>query len=384
MPFHHRRHPGLDLGGRGTGAGPDGAGDIGGAVEVLAAGIDQIDLVRPDRAVGFRGNAVVDDGAMLPRAGNGREAFAAEQGNRLPERQQLFGRTHFGGPGALFVDPLQKAAHGDGVALVGVAHALLFHVVLAGFRQHAWVWPARNRCTGCPQLLGEPNGGTGRIDPHGFAGQARQRWRQRLPPGDRDAIAQPSQRRLGQFGRIHEQFRPAIRVRDGKTQRERREWDIPAPNVQKPRDRGRIGQHRRILFGVAQKLPDIGPLVVAAASGMGQGLRYRWTGRRRRAIGPDRVHRVAAHRHHGQAGFGVPGQALLGDQQRIVADFRACRGVLRQPLRWGLFGDMQPLPLRGIGLGGELQDVAAIGEHRRPGRQHDGEPGAAGESGQPR
>ena len=48
-----------------------------------------------------------------------------------------------------------------------------------------------------------------------------------------------------------------------------------------------------------------------------------------------------------------------------------------------LLGDVAALPQRRIGLRGELQHVAAIGEHRRAVGQHHREAGAAGEAGQP-
>ena len=65
-------------------AGPDRAGDIGRAVGILRAGVDQIDLVRPDRPVALLGDAVVDDRTVLAGAGDRREALAAE--TRRPAR----------------------------------------------------------------------------------------------------------------------------------------------------------------------------------------------------------------------------------------------------------------------------------------------------------
>ena len=87
--------------------------------------------------------------------------------------------------------------------------------------------------------------------------------------------------------------------------------------------------------------------------------------------------------HHVQPGVGVAREALLTDQQRIVADAGGLRRVLRQPGRRRLFGDMQALPQGRVGLLGELQDVATVGEDSGGTGQHDGQPGAAGEAGQP-
>ena len=51
----------------------DGAGDVGRAVLILRAGIDQQQIARRDPAVGLAGDAVVHDGAVRPGAGDGRE-----------------------------------------------------------------------------------------------------------------------------------------------------------------------------------------------------------------------------------------------------------------------------------------------------------------------
>ena len=50
-----------------------GAGDVGGAVAILGAGIDQVERAGFEGRIRFRRNPVVDDGAVRPGAGDGVE-----------------------------------------------------------------------------------------------------------------------------------------------------------------------------------------------------------------------------------------------------------------------------------------------------------------------
>src|SRR5579864_5436532 len=57
----------------------DGAGDIGGAVEILRAGIEQIERARLEQLLGLRAGAVMHDGAIRPGPRDRREAEVAEK-----------------------------------------------------------------------------------------------------------------------------------------------------------------------------------------------------------------------------------------------------------------------------------------------------------------
>ena len=75
----------------------DGAGDVGGAVAILRAGIDQVERVRRDPPRGLRRHAVVDDGAVRAGAGDGVEGDVDElravaRGGLGAEGLQLLGR----------------------------------------------------------------------------------------------------------------------------------------------------------------------------------------------------------------------------------------------------------------------------------------------------
>src|ERR1019366_10031873 len=86
MSLQHTRDIRLDLRRRLSRTGPDRARDIRRPIRVLRARIDEINLVRPDWAVAVIGHAIMDDRAMLTRAGDGGEAFAAKPLNRLDRK----------------------------------------------------------------------------------------------------------------------------------------------------------------------------------------------------------------------------------------------------------------------------------------------------------
>src|SRR5580704_9772932 len=76
--------------------GPDRARDIGRAVGILRTRIDQVDLIRADRAVAVLGDAVMNDRTMFARAGDSGETFAAKPADRLAVGEQPVRRRHFG------------------------------------------------------------------------------------------------------------------------------------------------------------------------------------------------------------------------------------------------------------------------------------------------
>ena len=63
----------------------DGACDVGGAVFVLPAGVDQKQLAGRNLAVGRARDAVVHDGAVRARAGNGRKRYVLQQAGLAAE-----------------------------------------------------------------------------------------------------------------------------------------------------------------------------------------------------------------------------------------------------------------------------------------------------------
>ena len=67
------------------------AGHVGGAVEVLRAGVDEVEHPELDAPVRARGRAVVDDGAVRARARDRGKAHVAEERLLRPERVEALG-----------------------------------------------------------------------------------------------------------------------------------------------------------------------------------------------------------------------------------------------------------------------------------------------------
>ena len=364
--------------------GPDRAGDVGGAVQVLGAAIDQVDLVGAERAVGFRGDPIVDDRTVIAGARNGREALAAEALDRLAQGQEFRGggdlRELAGA--ALLGQDVQEAADRDGIALVGVARALAFHRILAGLRQQAGIGGIGHMRAGRAQGLGEPDRRSRAVQAHSFVGQAGQGRGESFPARDRHAVAEPGAGRLRQLGGVHEKLHARVLgVQQGEAEREWRERDIGATDVEQPGDRGGVRENGRILFGGAQQGGNVLALFDGGAAGIVQAMRHGRGQRGGRAIRPDGVDRVLGQRHHIETGGGVAGKRLLADQHRVVGDDGIDRGVRGQPSRRRLFQQMAAFPQGGVSLLFQLQHVAPVGEHRRTVGQHHRQAGAAGEAG---
>ena len=66
----------------------DGAGDVGGAVLILRAGIDQQEIAGRDPPVGLAGDAVMHDGAVWSGAGDGRERDVLQRAGLAAKRLQ--------------------------------------------------------------------------------------------------------------------------------------------------------------------------------------------------------------------------------------------------------------------------------------------------------
>ena len=144
-------HPGETVALLGAGlalaAAEDGAGDVGGAVQILRAGIDEIDFAGLDLPLGSFVRVVVDDGAVRPRPGNGGKAqpleklILAAEGFEFRRGGNLIEIALRRFPG----DPGQKAGQRRAVAHMGGNGAAKLDRVLAGLGQRARVAAGNNR-----------------------------------------------------------------------------------------------------------------------------------------------------------------------------------------------------------------------------------------------
>jgi hypothetical protein len=220
----------------------DGAGDVGRAVDILAARVDQEKLARAYLAVRAVGHAVVDDGAVRARAADRVEADVVERVRGAAEAFERLDDVDLGQLALrrLAVEPGEEFDHRRAVAQMGLGRGGEFDLVLArlsaGCRDPRPRRPRRPRPGGC----GTRRGG---------------RW-----PCRRGRDLSARQRGFEGFGRVGGRCRrrgQAARPWRGREQRhagvgvEDREGvdhrvlrDVRAADVQKPRRSSRAASGR--------------------------------------------------------------------------------------------------------------------------------------------
>ena len=110
----------------------DGAGDVGGAVKVLRAAVNEQDALAVQRRGTLVGGLVVDDGAMLFVAADHGKAVLTVQVLLCAEFHALVPHVHLVdcACGRRFLNPLEQAHQGSSVALHGMAESLDLALVL--------------------------------------------------------------------------------------------------------------------------------------------------------------------------------------------------------------------------------------------------------------
>src|SRR5262249_1953288 len=147
-----------------------GAGDGGGAVLVLAAGIDQEEFAWLDRAVGPAGDAVMHNGAVRAGARDGGKRDFLEQAALAAEGLQRFNRADLGELAArrLSVEPGEETGNRDAVALVSVAGAFDLHRIFHRLHESDWVGAARRLAASRGDEPSERVGGGRLVEPNGL------------------------------------------------------------------------------------------------------------------------------------------------------------------------------------------------------------------------
>ena len=123
-----------------------GAGDVGAALEIVSAGIDQQEAIESHGDVGLLGGLVVDDGAVLAGGDDRRKALIDEIGALFAVGKELRAHIELGdlaaANGAVLLPLAQPADQPrDSHAVLNVRLALVFHLdgVLGGLGQRARV-----------------------------------------------------------------------------------------------------------------------------------------------------------------------------------------------------------------------------------------------------
>ncbi len=306
----------------------DGAGDVGGAVLVLASGIDQEQLTGREPAIGPPGDAIVHDRAIGPGAGDGRKRNVLEQAGIAPEALERRDCADLGERAArrLALEPGEETHDRGSVADMRRARAGDLGRVLHSLHRHD-----RIRTTHDPAAVAldeaRDRGGSGRpVEPDGHPGGSELAERAHevarlVNIGERFQSPTHLARELAA---VDIERWPALPGEDGEREREWRVMDVGAADVERPGHRLRIRYDQRIGTQLRQLAPDAVELVLRRLSGEAQVVQRDRAERRGRAVGPDGIDQVGLDRLEFRPGRGAGlGEALgtlCGVQPWVVAD----------------------------------------------------------------
>ena len=148
----------------------DRAGHVGGAVQVLPAGVDEVERARLQRAVRLRRHPVVDDGTVGAGARNGVEAGAAEVLAAGTHRRQTADGIQLGdGAGRGGREPGQEAGQRRTVPAMGRTNAGKLDLVLARLGQRTGIGAANYLGAALRQAIDHPDRRRRLVDQHCLA-----------------------------------------------------------------------------------------------------------------------------------------------------------------------------------------------------------------------
>ena len=238
----------------------DRSGHIGGAVQILRAGIDQEQGAGLQFPVGLRRDAVMDDGPVGPGPGYGRETQPLDQLVFASKGFQLTGRAHFrraGGEG-LAIQPGEKPCQCRAVPDVGPPGPVQFRRVLARLRQRAGVGAAANIGAGRFQRLENRFRGAGRVHPNRgvFRAECHEGRYEVVVVRNVYSLFQARRRSGEDFLPVDEQREVATVTQDAKAQRQRRIRNVATPDIGKPGNGIRRRENDRVFTLLFHLLGD--------------------------------------------------------------------------------------------------------------------------------
>ena len=225
------------------------ARDIGGAVLVLAAGIDQEQFAGRDRAIGPRRDAIMHDGAVGPGARDGRKGNVLEQAGLAAEAFQRLDRIDLGelAAGASRSNQARKRTTAAPSRTCAARAPAISTSFFTAFISAIGIGPVRNRAAAPTDETGERVGGGRLIEAHGAfaAPSATSAWSNSA--GARtsaisSSVADVVRRACGR--RCRATAGPARN--DRERERQRRVGHVRAADIEGPGDRMRIGDHERV------------------------------------------------------------------------------------------------------------------------------------------
>ena len=366
-------------------------GDVGRAVKVLRAGIEQVERAGFEDFLGFRARSVMHDRAVRPGAGDRRKGqvpeilallakrFETVAGGDLPQVSQ---RRYARQPG-------KEARHRGAVAAMRRPRTVKLDAVLAGFRQHARIGGAVNLRTGSGKPVEHPGRSARRVDLHrALFGERVERGAEAIRRLDRHLVAKMPVEAGHQLAAVDKQRDRAIGLHHRKGQRQRRVWHVAAADVQQPGDRFRHRQHGGAGAVLGERPADARAFVGGALAGEIVGLGKDRCQRRRWPARPHRVERIFLHRAQDGAGAldasAQPLDFLRRVKPRVVTDRGTVRGRGCEPIRRRLVDQVTDFVGLHVDLSSGLQRVAPVDKHRCPVLKDHRHAGRAGKAGQPR
>ena len=368
----------------------DRAGHVGGAVQVLPAGVDEVERARLQRAVRLRRHPVVDDGTVGAGARNGVEAGAAEVLAAGTHRRQTADGIQLGdGAGRGSREPGQEAGQRRTIPAMGGTDAGKLDLVLARLGQCTGIGAANYLGAALRQAIHHPDRRRRLVDQY-----CRARLRKpiehvcnrvwRLHP---HRIAKMSRDFGQELAAIHEPVDIALAMNDGEGMGEGAVGDVGAPHVEQPGDRIGRAQHRGGGTLLCEPGGDCLPLLASFDAREAHRVGADGAKRRRRLVVPHRVDGIVLARDearaNGLARRRQPVAAVRAVQPGVVAERGIRRKVATQPRVGGLVGDVAMLVKGAVHLRRRLQGIAPVDEERRPLGQHDRHAGRAREAGEP-
>ncbi len=194
----------------------DGAGDVGGAVEVLRPGIEKIERPGLQELFGLGAGAVMHDRAVRAGAGDRREAEVTEVFALLAEGFEPVAGGDLLEPtsGRLARQPGEEARHRGAVAAMRLAGAVELDRVLACLGQHARVGGAVDLRARLAKPVEHPGGGARGIDLHpSRLGERIERGSEPVGRLDRHRVAEMAVETGDQLAAVDKQGHRAVGLR---------------------------------------------------------------------------------------------------------------------------------------------------------------------------
>ena len=209
------------------------AGDVGGAIGVLAATVEHHQIAILQRAVGFLCHAVVHDCTVGAGTGDGVKADFQQGVGGAAELFQLGDNINFGERGfVLCIKPTQEIHHCGPIAQVRFRHAGNLGGVFARLGHHTRVLTVGDLCIALRHSSLHGNWRAAFVQPH-CAGELREEWDKGVWRMHADSLPKVVPH-VGEFLLRHKQINSCVGIQHGKPMCQRITGNIRAANVQKP------------------------------------------------------------------------------------------------------------------------------------------------------